>query len=135
MSVEEDGAVKVAQQRCNMSAPQCLQRPVVIKCLYCSACPDIQESRFNRVLLCCFLVGLAFRCVQVRAPYYGSGYRHHETLEFGYFEIGQTEKALVAMFVVTQDIGGEEGWGSAALAEIGFARTPCDFEILFGPLA
>lgn len=32
------------------------------------------------------------------AAYYGKDYRPHQTLMFGYFEIGQTEKALLAMF-------------------------------------
>lgn len=36
--------------------------------------------------------------------------------------------------VVMQDIGGE-GAGGLRRREIGFARTPCDFKILFGPLA
>lgn len=35
---------------------------------------------------------------------------------------------------VMQDIGGE-GAGGLRRREIGFARTPCDFKILFGPLA
>ncbi|TKS89085.1 hypothetical protein D9C73_022484 [Collichthys lucidus] len=71
MSVEEDGAVKVAQQRCNMSV-------------------FMSEKRLTD---------------PHPHPYYGSGYRHHETLEFGYFEIGQTEKALVAMFAVILVVG------------------------------